>query len=72
LAACLGLELDAVAGEVRFIAPVLPTDLERVTLRGLRLGTVGTADIVVERSETGIVVRTLARNGSIRVVTRAA
>ncbi len=66
LQACLGLEIDPVAGIVRFEHPVLPDFLDEVTLRGLTLPA-GKLDVAVRRNGGEIAVSVLSRSGDVKV-----
>ena len=66
LQAALGLELDAGRGVVRFHKPRLPASLDRVTLRGLALGT-ARLDLLLQRTGPAVAVTTLARHGDVRL-----
>ncbi|MBL6752389.1 MAG: amylo-alpha-1,6-glucosidase [Nevskia sp.] len=67
--ACLGLQVDALAHEVRFVAPVLPDFLDSLVLRGLRTGD-GEVDVRVRRFNGGAecAIALERRTGAARVV----
>ncbi|WP_372800697.1 amylo-alpha-1,6-glucosidase [Paracoccus seriniphilus] len=68
LQACLGLRLDAQAGQVIFDQPILPEFLGEVELRNLRLGE-GTVDIALRRSgDHHVSADILRRDGPVRVI----
>lgn len=67
LQACLGLELDHRANEIRFVSPWLPEFLDEVLIRGLTLGHT-TVDVMLRRHESDVAVTVLNRTGSARVV----
>lgn len=60
LAACLGLELPAATNEVKLIDPVLPTFLDDITLRGLKL-TGSQFDLRVHRHKNDVTINVLKR-----------
>lgn len=60
LAACLGLELPAATNEVRLIDPVLPSFLDDVTLRGLKLAR-SQFDLRVHHHESDVTINVLKR-----------
>jgi glycogen debranching enzyme len=60
LAACLGLELPAATNEITLMDPVLPSFLEEVTIRGLRLGA-SQFDLRVHRHKSDVTVNVLKR-----------
>jgi glycogen debranching enzyme len=60
LAACLGLHLPAEANEVKLMDPVLPSFLDDVTIRGLKLGE-SQFDLRVHRRNTDVTVNVLKR-----------
>ncbi|MEJ0070798.1 MAG: hypothetical protein WDO24_21025 [Pseudomonadota bacterium] len=70
LQACLGLELDRQANEIRFRCPILPAFLETVTLRNLALGD-SRVDVVLQADGNGaaVAVSVSRRVGDVQVVT---
>ncbi|MDB5395544.1 MAG: amylo-alpha,6-glucosidase [Rhodospirillales bacterium] len=68
LQSCLGLSFDPDKAEVIFEQPILPAFLDQITLFGLSVAR-GTIDVRLTRGGSGVVVETLARRGTIRVVT---
>jgi glycogen debranching enzyme len=66
LQACLGLELDAASGTVRFHQPRLPAFLGEVTIRALALGR-SRFDILQRRHDAGVSVNILRREGDAQV-----
>jgi glycogen debranching enzyme len=68
LQSCLGLRFDPAKSEIVFEQPVLPAFLDEITLFGLSLPH-GSIDVRLRRSGSGVVVETLARRGTIHVVT---
>ena len=70
LQAALGLEIDGFANEVRFSRPVLPTFLDELSLRRLRVPG-GSVDVTIHREPTGAAVRTTRCDGDVRVVVTA-
>lgn len=60
LAACLGLHLPAAANEVALIDPVLPSFLDDVTIRGLKLGA-SQFDLRVHRHKSDVTLNVLKR-----------
>ena len=68
LGACLGLSFDPAARVVRFERPILPTGLDRVTLRGLTLGG-ARIDIDLRRAAGEAVAMSVpSRSGDIEAV----
>jgi glycogen debranching enzyme len=67
LQATLGLEVDALAGQVRFHHARLPEFLDRVSIEGLRVGT-ATIDLALQRQPQGVGINVLRREGPIEVV----
>lgn len=65
--ASLGLHFDAPAGEIRFDCPRLPDFLERLHLRGLRLGE-AEADVLFHRLDGEVAATVTRRSGTVRVV----
>jgi glycogen debranching enzyme len=66
LEACLGLSIDAPAGEVRFENPCLPEWLPEVRINRLEVGG-ASADLLVERHPHDVGVTVLRRQGPLRV-----
>ena len=60
LQACLGITIDSVNGVVHVDRPTLPTELERLTLRGLALDS-ARVDIVFERAGDRVVAAPIGR-----------
>jgi glycogen debranching enzyme len=67
LQAALGLEIDASAHEVRFRHSQMPEFLDRLVIRGLRIGA-ATIDLAIERQARGAGVRVLRARGDVEVV----
>jgi glycogen debranching enzyme len=67
LQACLGLRVEASAGRVVLYYPLLPEFLERVRLRGLRVGR-STVDLAFRRVGSDVAVNVLGRTGNLEVV----
>jgi glycogen debranching enzyme len=65
--ASLGLKFDPAAGEIRFSRPVLPRFLDRLHLRGLRLGELG-ADVLLQRVGNEVAATVTRREGKVRIV----
>jgi glycogen debranching enzyme len=68
LQACLGLELDHAADEIRFRHPVLPAFLDEVVLGNLALGDT-TVDVVLRGQGNDVAVSVPRRAGDARVIT---
>jgi glycogen debranching enzyme len=70
LATLLGLRADAPANTLELVRPGLPESIDRVTVRGVRVG--GSAvDLEVYRSGGGIGVEVVRRAGDLDVIVRA-
>jgi glycogen debranching enzyme len=67
LQACLGLEVDALRGQVVFDRPILPPSLDQLTIRGLAVGQ-ARVDLVIERQPHDAGVYLLARDGDVSVI----
>ncbi|MBW8888589.1 MAG: amylo-alpha-1,6-glucosidase [Fibrobacteres bacterium] len=67
LEACLGLEIDAVAGQVRLTQPRLPAFLDEIRIRELKVGD-AILDLTVRRHGNDITVEMPRRVGKIEVV----
>jgi len=63
----LGLHFDHRAGEIRFDYPRLPDFLERLHVRGLRLGD-AEADVLFHRLDGEVAATVTRRRGTVRVV----
>ena len=66
LKASLGLEFDPVAGEIRLCDPRLPSFLDSVMLRNLRLGDCS-VDLVARRHGKSVSVEVLRTEGGVGV-----
>jgi glycogen debranching enzyme len=65
--ACLGLEIDGVAGRASFHHPVLPGFLREVWVERLRVGE-GSVDLVLTRRGDDVGLNVLDRSGRVEVV----
>ena len=68
LQSCLGLEFDPDRKEIRLRNPRLPSFLEEVTLRNLRLGQ-SSIDLMVRRHDHGVSLQVLRNAGHIALAT---
>ncbi|MDX8528860.1 glycogen debranching N-terminal domain-containing protein [Mesorhizobium sp. MSK_1335] len=66
LTVCLGLEPDAFANELRIVRPRLPGFVNRIELRGLRVGK-GSADLEFRRTNDAAEVNVLRTSGQLTV-----
>ena len=66
LAACLGMEVAHGQNEIRFRDPEMPSFLDEVVIRGIRLGE-SRSDLRLHRYGRDVTVNVLAREGSARV-----
>jgi glycogen debranching enzyme len=65
--ACLGIEQDPWAGEIRFRNPVLPPFLDKIVLRELRAGE-ASVDVSIRRHRDGkLSLQTLTSRGNVQV-----
>jgi glycogen debranching enzyme len=67
LQACLGLEVDAMRGQILLDRPILPPCLTQLTIRNLQVGP-GRADLVLENHADDVGVHLVGRDGDVRVV----
>jgi glycogen debranching enzyme len=67
LQACLGLTIDGAAKRIVFERPELPQQLDRLTLRQLRVGDAA-ADVVLQRHGEDVAVDIERREGEVEVV----
>jgi glycogen debranching enzyme len=67
--ACLGLELVDASNEIAFYRPALPSFLDTLHLRNLRLNR-GSADVLLQRHGEDVVVTQTRRDGAVAVVVR--
>src|SRR5579872_2032629 len=65
--ACLGLRFDPAGGSVRFDQPMLPSFLEHLQLRQMRLGD-ASADVMLHRVNGEVAATVTERRGDLRVV----
>jgi glycogen debranching enzyme len=68
LQACLGLTIRASEGRIYFFYPCLPESLQRVRIRGLKVGQ-SSIDLEVIRRRATVVVNILRRSGHLEIVT---
>jgi glycogen debranching enzyme len=68
LQACLGLTVDATKSRVLLRSPCLPRCLDRVTLRGISLGSAGDVDLALVRSGNSVAANVERRTGDLEVV----
>ena len=66
LQACLGLSIDASVNHVAFRYPHLPSNIERLTIRGLTLGQ-GSVDLTLYRYSGSVGLNVERRSGNIEV-----
>ena len=67
LQACLGLRVEAATNRVCLEYPILPEFLERVRVRGVRVGT-GSVDLLFQRHGDDVSVNVLSRSGGVQIV----
>src|SRR5690625_4772660 len=67
LQACLGVHFDAKGQRIFFERPTLPSFIEEVTIRSLRL-TDGRIDLLLCRHDSGVTTTVLEREGPLKVV----
>lgn len=67
LEACLGLSVDALRSEVRFVRPALPEILPSITIRNLRVGA-ASVDLHFHRRVRDVQVDVLSRRGDVEIV----
>ena len=65
--ACLGLRIEASIGRVNLYYPLLPEFLEKVRIRGLRIGH-SSVDLSFRRVGDDVAVNVLGRTGNLEVV----
>jgi len=65
--ACLGLRIEAAMGRVNLYYPLLPEFLEKVRIRGLRVGA-SSVDLSFRRVGDDVAVNVLGRTGNLEVV----
>jgi hypothetical protein len=54
LQACLGLDVDGVAGRVVLHRPHLPPEIDHLHIAGLEVGATAHTELVVERGRDGV------------------
>ncbi len=67
LQACLGLDIDAPAGRLRFVRPALPENLPRLVIRNLRVGD-SSVDVVVSRDGRHVNVHVDRCEGEVEIL----
>jgi hypothetical protein len=65
--ACLGFSCDTLRGEIRLESPALPTDVDELRLRRIRVGD-GEVDLLLRRHANDVAVNVLHRSGDIRLI----
>jgi glycogen debranching enzyme len=67
LQACLGLEVDAMRAQVVLDRPILPLNIERLTIQNLQVGP-ACIDLVLENHAHDVSVHLLRRDGDVGVI----
>jgi glycogen debranching enzyme len=67
LQACLGLEIQAPQHQLLLTNPVLPMELTRLRIEGLRIAD-ATVDLLFQRHASGVAVEVLRKEGELEVV----
>ena len=67
LQACLGLDIDALHGQIVLDSPILPHGLDRLALHDLQIGA-ARIDLVIERHPHDVGVYLRRRDGDVRIV----
>ncbi len=67
LQGCMGLSIDAERNQVRFAYPALPTFLDQIAIRNLRVGP-HRVDLVLKRYEQDVAVSVLRKEGPVEVI----
>jgi len=67
LQACLGLDIDAVGSRIQLDHPLLPSGVDRVSLRNLRVGA-ASVDVVLDQRGRDVGVHLERREGSVELV----
>jgi glycogen debranching enzyme len=67
LQACLGLEINAIEGQVCFNRPQLPPSLVEIRLHNLQVGA-ASLDLLLVRHAHGVAVNVLRREGDVQVL----
>ncbi len=67
LAACLGLELRHDRNRIRFRDPILPSFLDDVLIRNLKLGD-SRVDLLIHRHGSDVTVNVVRRTGDAQVL----
>jgi glycogen debranching enzyme len=67
LQACLGLNIDATATQIRLVRPYLPSSLQMLRIHNLQVGS-GTVDLLFTRHDDDIGVTVLRREGDVQIM----
>ena len=67
LQACLGLEVDAIARQVRFSNPRLPDFIEELWISNLQVGD-ATVDLALQRRTNDVGISVLHKQGDVEIV----
>ncbi len=69
LGACLGLQIDGVEQRLTFYYPVMPTYIQRITIRNLNVGRDGFVDVELINHTASVSVNVLRRTGKVEIAT---
>ena len=64
--ACLGLSIDGVAKRIQFSNPTLPSNVDEIQVRRLRIGD-GQIDFTARRSGKGVQIEVSQKSGELEV-----
>ncbi|MGE0868464.1 MAG: glycogen debranching N-terminal domain-containing protein [Kofleriaceae bacterium] len=67
LQACVGLDIDAPSHQIRVSRPVLPDNVDHLTIRNLRVGD-AVADLIIERADRHVAVHVDRCDGELEIV----
>jgi glycogen debranching enzyme len=63
----LGLKIDALHGQVRFVRPVMPESVKEIQIRNLRVGD-ASVDLSLERFARDVAIELIRREGTVEVI----
>lgn len=69
LGACLGIQIDGVKQRLRFYYPVMPSYLQKITIRNLNVGKDGFVDVELINHTASVGVNVLRRTGQVEIAT---
>jgi glycogen debranching enzyme len=67
LRACMGMRIHAPEKRISFVNPMLPTNLNEIRVKGLRVGPTR-VDLLLKRHSSGVMVEVMKKDGDLEIV----